>query len=65
MPKQKTKKAAIKRFRVTASGKLKRRPVKQSHFNAKATGEETRRKHGDELVDNSDVSRIRELVPYI
>lgn len=65
MPKQKTKKAARKRFRITATGKLKRRPVRQSHFNAKANGEETRRKHGDALVDASDDARVRELVPYI
>lgn len=65
MPKQKTKKAARKRFRMTASGKIKRRPVRQSHFNAKANGEETRRKHGDALVSDSDVNRVRDLIPYV
>jgi ribosomal protein L35 len=62
--KQKTKKAAKKRFYFSAAGKAQRRRVKQAHFNARATGNETRHKHLDESVDASDQGRITRLLPY-
>lgn len=62
--KQKTKKAARKRFSFSSTGKVKHRAVKQAHFNALATGNETRRKHGDRLVSGSDLKRIARLLPY-
>lgn len=62
--KQKTKKAARKRFTISAKGKVKRRPVHQSHFNAKDTGQEGRRKHIPATVNSSDKSRIKQLLPY-
>jgi ribosomal protein L35 len=65
MPKQKTKKAARKRFSVSAQGKIQHRSTRQSHFNAKATGNETRRKHVDKSVAASDLGRIEQLLPYI
>lgn len=65
MPKQKTKRAAKKRFTLSSKGKLKRRPVHQAHFNARATGNDTRRKHGLEVVDASDAPRIHDILPYI
>ncbi|PIT98530.1 MAG: 50S ribosomal protein L35 [Candidatus Andersenbacteria bacterium CG10_big_fil_rev_8_21_14_0_10_54_11] len=62
--KQKTKKAASKRFRFSARGKVLRRAVRQAHFNGKETGNETRRKHPTRQVDKADLGRIQELVPY-
>lgn len=62
--KQKTKKAAAKRFSFSAAGKPKRRPVHQSHFNAKDSGNETRRKHRAASVNRADLPRVRSLVPY-
>lgn len=62
--KQKTKKAASKRFAFTAKGKVKRRATYQAHFNARATGAETRRKHHDKLVHHSDMPRIARLMPH-
>ena len=62
--KQKTKQAARKRFNISARGKVRRRVVHQSHFNAKDTGEETRRKHAAKNVTSSDQGRIKELLPY-
>lgn len=63
--KLKTKKAAQKRFRISSTGKFKRRAVRQAHFNAKNTGDETRRKHHDEPVDSTDRARLTRLLPYI
>ncbi|MFH1354011.1 MAG: 50S ribosomal protein L35 [bacterium] len=62
--KQKTNKAAHKRFTTSARGKIRRRVVNQSHFNAKDTGKETRRKHSSAIVDPSDKSHIKQLLPY-
>lgn len=62
--KQKTKKAARKRFTVSAKGKIKRRAVHQSHFNAKDTGHEGRRKHIPATVVSADKNRIKQLLPY-
>jgi len=62
--KQKTNRAANKRFSISAKGKVKKLPVHQSHFNAKDTGHETRRKHSTSIVTKSDTGRVRELLPY-
>ncbi|MBI1833612.1 MAG: 50S ribosomal protein L35 [Candidatus Andersenbacteria bacterium] len=64
MPKQKTKRAAMKRFSVSSNGKVQHRAVHQAHFNAKATGNETRRKHPDQNVSSTDSRRIQDLLPY-
>jgi ribosomal protein L35 len=44
MAKLKTRKALLKRIKVTGRGKILRRPVHQSHFNAKDSGQKTRSK---------------------
>lgn len=62
--KQKTKQAAAKRFEFSSTGKVKHRAIGQAHFNARATGQETRRKHHDRKVDASDLGRIETLLPY-
>lgn len=62
--KQKTKKAAKKRFSISATGKVRRRRTRQAHFNARATGNETRKKHSDDAVAESDRARVARLLPY-
>ncbi|MDP3997937.1 MAG: 50S ribosomal protein L35 [Candidatus Andersenbacteria bacterium] len=62
--KQKSKKAASKRFHFSSTGKAQHRAVRQAHFNARATGNETRKKHPDRNVDASDYGRLREVLPY-
>lgn len=42
MPKMKTHKGAKKRFRVSASGKLKRRQAGKKHLNSHKTGKRKR-----------------------
>jgi len=42
MPKQKTHKASKKRFRVTATGKLKRSQAGKKHLNSPKTGKRKR-----------------------
>lgn len=62
--KQKTKKAASKRFKVTAKGKVKHLPPHRAHFNARDTGDDTRRKHGDVSISPADRRRVQALIPY-
>ena len=54
----KTKKALLKRIKITSTGKIMKRHPGQNHFNAKDSGNRTRAKHGDkrapyELTDKS------------
>lgn len=62
--KVKTKKAATKRFKVTASGKILRRLANQSHFNAKDTGKKRRNKRKLVEVSKPDAKRLKKLMPY-
>jgi len=42
----KTKKALLKRVKITGSGKIMKRSPGQNHFNAKDSGNQTRQKRG-------------------
>jgi large subunit ribosomal protein L35 len=46
MPKMKTHKASVKRFRVTAGGKLKRRQAGKKHLLSHKTGKRKRHLRG-------------------
>ncbi len=62
--KQKTKKAAAKRFFFSSTGKAQRRATGQAHFNGLDTGKQTRRKHKDSVIHDADAGRINRLIPY-
>lgn len=62
--KQKTKKAASKRFTFSANGKAQHRAIGQAHFNSRQSGNAVRRKHANRSVDSSDNGRIERLLPY-
>jgi large subunit ribosomal protein L35 len=62
MPKMKTHRAAAKRFRKTASGKLKRRRAYKSHILAKKTRKRKRRLRSSTLVASSDQKRMKRLL---
>jgi large subunit ribosomal protein L35 len=62
MPKVKTHSGAKKRFKVTATGKIKRKKAFKSHI---LTKKETKRKRAltqPALVDKADKPRIRKLL---
>ena len=64
MPKQKTKKSAAKRFRLSATGKIKRSRAFKRHI---LTSKSTKRKRHLDMetqVHKSDVRRVREMLPY-
>lgn len=60
--KLKTKGGVKKRFRVTASGKIKRRRAFHSHILTKKNAKRKRRLDSATFVDASDVVRIRRLL---
>jgi large subunit ribosomal protein L35 len=65
MPKMKTKRAAAKRLKATATGKLKRQPGwKRHHLELK--GPKRKRRLGKAvLIAKVDEPRLKILVPYL
>jgi large subunit ribosomal protein L35 len=64
MPKLKTHKGAAKRFRTTASGKVKRGHSHARHILTKKTAKRKRSLDIDVLVSESDEGRIARMLPY-
>lgn len=58
MPKMKTKKSVIKKFRVTKGRKVMRRKTGQNHFNAKDTGKQGREKRKDLRLFKTDEKNV-------
>lgn len=64
MPKLKTHRGAAKRFKKTATGKIKRAKAFKSHILTKKT---TKRKRGLDmptLVSKADQRRVERMIPY-
>jgi large subunit ribosomal protein L35 len=59
MPKQKTHKGTKKRFRITASGKLKHRQAGTSHLNSRMSQKRKRNLRGTKVLAKADTKRIR------
>lgn len=64
MPKIKTHKATIKRFKKTKSGKITKRKAGQDHFNSRESGKVTRNKRRDVLMTKTLTKTIKSLTPY-
>jgi len=64
MPKLKTHRGAAKRFRVTATGKIKRGHSHARHILTKKTAKRKRQLDIDALVSPSDQERIEAMLPY-
>ncbi len=62
MPKQKTNRAAKKRFKVTGAGKLLRRHAMKSHNLEKKSAKRRRSFRRDHDVDASDARDVRKLL---
>ena len=65
MPKMKTKRAAAKRLKVTASGKLKRHSGWKSHLLEAKSPKRRRRLRQSSLISAADQPRLKKLVPYL
>ena len=65
MPKVKTKRAAAKRFKITATGKVLRRRAFKSHILAKKTRKRKRALRRPALVADADLKRVKAMIPYM
>lgn len=60
----KTRKSASKRFKITKQGKILRKKTGQDHFNAKETGNKTRKKRNMSAVSKADKRHVKGMLPY-
>ncbi len=64
MPKLKTKRAAAKRFRATASGKYKRGNSYKRHILTKKSSKRKRQLRGGDMVVAQDHDRVKQMLPW-
>ncbi|MBN9461938.1 MAG: 50S ribosomal protein L35 [Burkholderiales bacterium] len=64
MPKMKTKKGAAKRFRVRASGSVKRAQAYKRHILTKKTTKNKRQLRGTMNVHDTNVAAVKAMLPY-
>ena len=62
MPKQKTSRAAKKRFKVTGAGKILRRRARKAHLLEKKSAKRKRRFRQQDAVSGSDVREVRRML---
>jgi len=64
MPKMKTKSGAAKRFRVRASGSIKRYQAGKRHILTKRTTKNKRQLRGSTGVDKTNRRHVKAMLPY-
>lgn len=62
--KLKTYKTLSKRVRITKNGKMLKRHSGQDHFNARSSGNITRKKRKDNLLSDVHTTAVRNLLPH-
>ena len=62
MPKMKTHRGAAKRFKVTGTGKLRRRQAFMNHILEKKPSTRTRRLNRETSVSSADAKQIKRLL---
>lgn len=64
MPKMKTRKSAYKRFKLTGTGRIRRKHAFHSHLLLHKRPARKRRLRQDDWVSEREEHRIRRLLPY-
>lgn len=64
MPKLKTHKGAAKRFKKTASGKVKRGRSKLRHILTSKSTKSKRKMRSGALVSDGDLAKVLRMIPY-
>ena len=64
MPKLKTKSGVKKRFKLTASGKVKMGQAGKRHGMIKRTNKQIRNQRGTTIMDDSNAKVVRKMMPY-
>lgn len=62
MPKMKSNRGAAKRFRVTASGKIKRHSSHHSHILTKKSSKRKRKLRHESFVSSADQVKVHKLI---
>ncbi len=62
MPKQKTRRSASKRFRLTGTGKIKRNKANHSHMLIRRSNSAKRKMRKAGLVDASEKKRVKRMI---
>lgn len=62
MPKMKSNRASSKRFRLTGTGKIKRKKAYASHILTKKSTKRKRNLRKSGLVASADVKRVKQLI---
>lgn len=62
MPKQKTKKTAAKRFKITGTGKITRRKSYNNHMFFHKSGSQKRRLDQEAVLSKTEVKRVKRLL---
>ena len=65
MPKMKTKRAAAKRFKFTASGELKRNKAYKRHILTKKSTKRKRNLRHAVVTDATNVKTMKKILPYM
>ncbi|HKZ21768.1 MAG TPA: 50S ribosomal protein L35 [candidate division Zixibacteria bacterium] len=65
MPKIKTNRSAAKRFRRTATGKIKRSRAFRKHILTKKSRRRKRRLKAAAYVDKTNLNKVKRLIPYL
>ena len=64
MPKLKTKSSAKKRFKLTASGKVKMSQAGKRHGMIKRTNSQIRKQRGTTIMSKQDSKIVKSYMPY-
>lgn len=64
MPKIKTKRSAAKRFRVTATGKVKKACAFKNHILTKKSPKRLRRLVRGGMIHETNLAEVKRLLPY-
>ena len=62
MPKMKTRRGAAKRFKLTASGKLKRNKANHRHMLVRRSNKAKRKMRQSDFVDAGDRKNVRRML---
>ena len=65
MPKLKTNRAAAKRFKITATGQLKRNKAYKSHILTKKSTKRKRNLRHATITDATNVKNMKKVLPYL
>jgi ribosomal protein L35 len=65
MPKLKTRKAIVKRFKISKNKKITHRACGQDHFNARESSRTTMQKRRDKNLHQSQKKIVKKSLPYL